>query len=126
MRFEASRKFVAFTCVGLINTAIHLAIVAGLVEAMQMSPVLANGLAFVGANLFSFWANSRFTFKATPSLGRYGRFLTVSLVGLAVSLGASALALALHWHYLVGVLLAFILLPVLSYLANRHWTWGPH
>jgi hypothetical protein len=32
----------------------------------------------------------------------------------------------LRWHYLVGVLLTLVLLPVLTYLSHRAWTWqGP-
>jgi len=126
MRLEAWREFFTFASIGVVNTAIHLGVVTALVEMAQMSPVPANGLAFVCANLFSFWANGRFTFKAQPTLSRYGRFLTVSLVGLSVSLGTSAMAVFMQWHYSMGVLLAFVLLPVLSFFANRFWTWVPH
>lgn len=124
MKFENSREFLVFAGVGVVNTAIHLGVVSGLVELTRMSPVPANGLAFACANLFSFWANSRFTFRSPPSFARYGRFLTVSMAGLVVALGASALAVAAHWHYLAGVLIAFVALPVLSYFANRYWTWA--
>ena len=123
MRLELFAQFLRFAAIGVLNTLIHLGVVMGLVESGALPPVPANGMAFVAANLFSFWANSRFTFRAAPSLRRYGRFLTVSLAGLLLTLAASLLGEWLRWHYLGGVLLSFVLLPVLSFAANRWWTW---
>lgn len=118
-----TRQISGFSLVGVANTVIHLAVVTAAVEALAWHPVLANGLAFGVANTFSFWANSRFTFAAEPTRGRYARFVTVSLLGLLLSLLASALASIQGWHYLIGVAIAFVLLPGLSFLANRYWTW---
>ena len=102
-----ARQFAGFSVLGLVNTAIHLAVV----------------LAFACANVFSFWGNSRWVFRARPTRQRYVRFLLVSLLGLAVSLGASALGESRHWHYLAGVALSFALLPALTFFAHRIWTW---
>ena len=118
-----ARQFAGFSVLGLVNTAIHLAVVVGLVEGVAVFPVVANGLAFVCANVFSFWGNSRWVFRARPTRQRYARFLLVSLLGLAVSLGASALGESRHWHYLAGVALSFALLPALTFFAHRIWTW---
>lgn len=118
-----TRQLGGFSLVGVANTVIHLALVTSAVEALAWHPVLANGGAFAVANTFSFWANSRFTFGVEPTRGRYSRFLTVSLVGLLLSLLASAWAAARDWHYLIGVAISFVLLPGLSFLANRYWTW---
>lgn len=123
MRAELFWQFLRFASIGVLNTLIHLGVVTGLVESGVLSPVPANGMAFVVANLFSFWANSRFTFRAVPSLQRYGRFLFVSLAGLLLTLLASLIGEWLRWHYLGGVLLSFVLLPLLSFAANRWWTW---
>ncbi|WP_295852329.1 GtrA family protein [uncultured Xylophilus sp.] len=123
LRSETTRQFAGFSLIGLVNTGIHLAVVTSLVEWARLHPALANGLAFVCANVFSFFANSRWTFRSAASLSRYLRFVTVSLAGLAIAMAASALGAALHWHYLAGVLLSFALLPVLSFAANKYWTW---
>ena len=123
LRSETARQFAGFAAIGVLNTLLHLGVVIALVECSGMHPALANGAAFVCANLFSYWANSRFTFRSAPTWRRYGRFAAVSLVGLAVAMLATQAALALHMHYLVGVGVSFMLLPVLSFTANKVWTW---
>jgi len=120
---EAGRQFTGFSLIGIVNTLIHLVIVTGLVELFSVYSVLANGIAFISANLFSFWANSRWSFRAVISTQRYLRFLTVSLLGLAVSLLASIVSEALSWHYLIGVLLTFVFLPFITFCAHKNWTW---
>lgn len=120
---SAHRQLLTFAIAGVFNTLIHLALVLTLVEGLHCHPVLANGAAFVVANLFSFWANSRWTFSTNLSFHRYARFLSVSLLGLCLTVAASALAQWLRWHYLFGVLLSFVCLPVLTFVAHRYWTW---
>lgn len=121
---ETGRQLASFSLIGVCNTLIHLVMVMGLVELFSVYPVLANGVAFITANLFSFWANSRWSFRAAINRQRYIRFFVVSLLGLTVSLLASMLGEALHWHYLLGVLLTFIFLPLVTFLAHRNWTWN--
>lgn len=123
MRLELGRQFLRFGAIGVINTLIHLGVVLSLVEVCAMGPLMANGLAFVAANVFSFWANSRFTFRAITTWKRYSRFLLVSMAGLLLAVGASYVNGRLGFHYLWGVALSFVLLPVLSFAANRFWTW---
>lgn len=120
---ETGRQFTGFSVIGVVNTLIHLMIVIGLVEWLSIYPALANGMAFIGANLFSFWANSRWSFRVSATRQRYVRFLTVSLLGLFASVLAIQLSEALQWHYLAGVLLSFVFLPLITFLAHRNWTW---
>lgn len=120
---ETGRQFTGFSLIGVANTLIHLIIVTGLVELFSVHPLPANGIAFISANIFSFWANSRWSFRAAITSQRYVRFLTVSLIGLAISLIAIAISETLQWHYLVGVLLSFIFLPLITFLTHRNWTW---
>ena len=120
---EMGRQFTGFSLIGIINTLIHLIMVIGLVELLTIHPLPANGLSFISANLFSFWANSRWSFRVAVTSQRYMRFLAVSLLGLAISLLAIAISEALQWHYLAGVFLSFIFLPLITFLAHRNWTW---
>ncbi len=120
---EMGRQFTGFSLIGVVNTLIHLIIVTSLVELLSVHPILANGMAFISANIFSFWANSRWSFRAAVTHQRYLRFLTVSLLGLAVSLIAIVISEALQWHYLAGVFMSFIFLPLITFLAHRNWTW---
>ncbi len=120
---ETGRQLTGFSLIGVINTLIHLIIVTGMVELLEVHPIPANGFAFISANLFSFWANSRWSFQTAVTSHRYARFLIVSLAGLTVSLIAVAISETLHWHYLIGVLISFIFLPLMTFLAHKNWTW---
>lgn len=117
------RQLGRFAGIGVLNTGIHLAVVWQLVEQARMPAPIANGCAFLAANLFSFFVNGAFTFRLPPSLRRYARFLVVSLAGLLLTVGASWTAQAFAWHYLLGVALSMVLLPALSFVVHRHWTW---
>lgn len=123
---KIARQLTGFSLIGVINTFIHLGLVTALVELLTIHPMPANGMAFLCANLFSFWANSRWSFRTAITRHRYLRFLTVSLIGLTVSISSIAISEALQWHYLIGVLLSFIFLPLVTFLAHRYWTWNTH
>ncbi len=126
INLKFGRQFFGFSIAGVVNTLIHLAVVTSLVQLFGIYPVLANGLAFAVANTFSFWANSRWTFRTPMSAKRYLRFLAISVIGLSVALLASALGEALHWHYFGGVFLSFLLLPLLTFVGHKYWTWKKH
>lgn len=117
-------RFVNFSLIGAVSTAIHLAVVVFLVEGLQANRVAANCLAFAAANLFSFYANGRWNYPARFERRYYTRFLAFSLVGLGVTADLSGMAAALGWHYLVGRALVFVCLPVLTFLAHERWTWS--
>jgi putative flippase GtrA len=125
-RADGVRRFVRFAGIGAVNTAVHVAVVVVLVELVGFGSVAANVSAFIVANTFSFWANSRWTFRASLSARRYSRFLVVSLLGLGVTAAASGFANWMNWHYLVGTLLVFCTLPVLTFTAHQAWTWSDH
>lgn len=121
---ETGRQLTGFSLIGVANTLIHLMMVTGLVELLSVHAVAANGMAFITANLFSFWVNSRWSFRVAVTCQRYMRFLAVSLLGLTVSLLASTVAEALNWHYLAGVALLFCIMPLLTFFSHKFWTYA--
>jgi putative flippase GtrA len=121
---DVMRRFAGFSGIGVLNTLIHLALVVVLVEGAGWHSVMANCAAFVVANLFSFWANSRWNYRTTFCARRYGRFLMVSLAGLLITAALSGLAAWLGWHYLLGTAMVFVALPLLTFLAHERWTWA--
>ncbi|UMR31023.1 GtrA family protein [Massilia sp. MB5] len=116
------RQVLLFAAIGAVNTVIHAGSVVALVELGRWHPVAANIGGFCAANLASYFANSRFTFRQRASWARYGKFLAVSLLSLALTVALSALAAALHWHYLAGLGLVILCGPVLTYLLHRRLT----
>jgi len=64
----------------------------------------ATSVGFLSANLFSYYANSRWNFGAKRTVGRYARFLPASLAGLALSNAVMSVVEALGLHYLFALL----------------------
>ena len=116
------RKLAKFSGIGLANTALHIGIVVLLVEILHAHSAMANTIAFVVANIFSYWANSRWNFKTPNSLQQYGRFFAVSIFGLAITIMTSSLAAYAGWHYLIGLALVFVALPTFTFLLHYRWT----
>ncbi len=114
-------RLARFSGIGVINTLIHTGIVVLLVERLAWHPSLANALAFGVANVFSYQANRRWNFKGDATLRQYGRFLLVSLLGLCTTVVVSGLAEWAGFHYLVGLLMVFVALPLLTF--TLHWRW---
>ncbi|ALK98776.1 hypothetical protein AB595_02240 [Massilia sp. WF1] len=113
------RALIVFGAIGLLNTLLHSCTVVGLVENGIAGPVPANVTGFAIANTFSYFANCRFAFGQSPTWNRYRKFLAVSLLSLALTVGLSTLAEAMHWHYLMGLLLVLLFGPVLTYALHK-------
>jgi putative flippase GtrA len=116
------RQMVRFFCVGLAATAVHVVIAAHLIGTQMMPPELGNAIAFVCANLFSYFSQSHYVFQKRPAPMQYWRFLNVSLVGLvlvaAISVGLEALGV----HYAVGIAAVVLVVPVATFGLHSLWT----
>lgn len=120
---KVARSAWRFAVVGLAATATHVIVAAGLIEGGWLHAAAANGLAFVTANLVSYVANTRWSFAAAVRLANWGRFV-------AVSVGAWLLTVAIAWsietaggHYLAGIALVVLVVPPLSFVAHREFTY---
>ena len=112
-------RFLRFCTVGVANTVLHLMVVYALVELLMFAAPLANALAFVVANLFSFFANSRWTFQQSSDIQRYLRFVAVSCVGLAISWLSVVGAQSMGFHYMLGVVVSVVAVALSGYILNR-------
>lgn len=112
-------NFIRFAVIGVINTGIHFLFFLGFVELIGVWPPIANALAFLCANVFSYVANSRFNFRTRISVPHYLRFFTTSLLGMAVSYGLSLLVERAAMNYLFGFLLLIVIMPPLNYFLVR-------
>lgn len=121
MRLAASAGRFALT--GLMVTSIHAAVAITLIESLRAHPAVANGAAFLIANLLSFFANTLWSFQARLSLRVWLRFV-------AVSAAAWVLTMAIAWgvdraggHYLLGIAVVVTVVPLLSFVAHRLFTY---
>jgi putative flippase GtrA len=118
------REFTSFALVGLLNTCVHLAILVGLVEGEVLSSSLANVVAFLSANIFSYGLNSRMTFRRHLTWSRYLNFLMCSALGAGLSYLISRGAELAHWSYLVGFLLTVLLMPPVNFWFVRRFAFS--
>jgi putative flippase GtrA len=113
------RQVLAFIFVGGVATVLHSGTVVLLVEGSLATPVPSHIAGFFLANTFSYFANSKLTFKHAPSWKRYRKFLAVSLLSLGLTIGLSGLAEAMAWHYLVGLAMVLASGPALSFVLHK-------
>tara|TARA_R110001599_G_scaffold353766_1_gene597010 strand:+ start:9353 stop:9709 length:357 start_codon:yes stop_codon:yes gene_type:complete len=81
-------RFSRYVSVGVVNTAIHWALFLAL-QGLGLSQWASNGLAFLVAVTFSFYANAKVTFQAKATPQRYAAFV-VFMGCLSVLVGAVA------------------------------------
>jgi putative flippase GtrA len=118
-------RFLQYAAVGAVATAVHYAILVGLVEAGWLAPERAAALgAWVGAQV-AFIGNAAFTFRgARASLGSWLRFQTTALLGAALSFGLVALGTRLGVHYLLAQVVATLVTLVVTFEINRRWSFA--
>jgi putative flippase GtrA len=116
------RQFAVFVCIGLAATAVHVVMAAHLIGTHMMPPALGNAIAFLFANLFSYFSQSAYVFQRPPTPVQYWRFLCVSLVGLAVVAAISSGFEVLGVHYLAGIAAVVLVLPLVTFGLHSLWT----
>ena len=83
------KLFAKYTSIGVLNTLIHWVVFGVCIYAAHTTQALANFAGFVVAVSFSFFANAKFTFKASTTTMRY--MLYVGFMGtLSATVGWAA------------------------------------
>ncbi|HEU0019113.1 MAG TPA: GtrA family protein [Thermoleophilaceae bacterium] len=122
---RVSREIVRYAVVGVSNTAISMAVYAGLL-ALGVGYVAAVVVAYVAGVANGYTLNRRWTFVAGSfSIGSLSRYTTVQVTGLLLSVGLTSLFVE---HFGVSKLLALMLSwpPVIAvtFTATRLWAFG--
>jgi putative flippase GtrA len=117
------RRFARFAVVGVIATVTHTAVFAVAIEAGSIEPVAANAVAFCVAVLVGYALNRRWTFAAHGGPdARLWRYVVGALAGLAVN---SAIMFAVvhvaHGSPYLGLALALLVVPPLTFALNQLW-----
>lgn len=115
-----------FGTIGVLNTLVHGVMLTTAVEKLQLPLLLAHVLAFGVANIFSYFANSRFTFKVALGLVRYLRFLLASLAALCLTLGIAWLTNHIGMHYQMGFAIIVVTVPLFSFGLVKFWAFAGH
>jgi putative flippase GtrA len=113
-----------FCLVGIGNVTVHTAAFTTLIAVLGFTQLLSNALAYLVASSFSFVINSVWTFEMKLHPRRYVRFQVVGLFGLAVAAILGCLGDKFHWPYAATILLTVLILPLISFLLHRHYTFS--
>jgi len=112
-----------FVIVGIAATLIHVAVAFAIINTTHWHPSIANGIAFIVANFFSYAANTRWTFNVSISMNTWYRFAGISFFAWLLTIGISWLVAAAGGNYMLGILLVVTIIPTLSYIGHRNYTY---
>jgi len=123
---DHATTFLRFGIAGAIVTVVHVVIFALAIEIGHVPPVPANAAAFVVACIVGFNLHGRWTFRASGArTRRVGLYLLVALVGLSLNSALMYAAVDIaHWSPYVGVLLAIVITPLVTYTLSRYWVFA--
>ena len=118
-----TQRAVRFGFTGILNTVVHIAIASSLIEMLKFDPSLANGIAFVFATLLSYFINTYWSFSSKPHGRTLYRFVIVSILGLLLAMGLSALVNHFNLSYWYGILAVICVMPPTNFLFHHFWTY---
>lgn len=117
------RRVLRFGITGLVVTGVHVLVAAGLIRFLRFDPKLANGVAFVIATALSYGVNTLWSFSSPIGGSNFVRFISVSTVGLLLTLTFSGAAQYLGLHYIYGILVVVCTVPLVTFLLHHFWTY---
>jgi putative flippase GtrA len=123
---SAARQLRRFVVVGVAATATHVAVALLCIELLGLGVQPGTFVAFTCALILSYLLNRAWTYQAGGRHRRQlPRFVLVSLAGYGLNAAIMALATELLGrHYLVGVAVVVMVLPMLTFLSHRYWTFS--
>ena len=119
------KRFLQYAAVGAVATAVHYAILFGLVEAHVLAPQRAAALgAWVGAQV-AFAGNAALTFRAAGvTVGAWLRFQVTAVFGAVLSFALVAIGVRIGLHYLLAQMVATLINVVVTFEINRRWSFA--
>ena len=116
------KKLLRFGATGCFVTGVHYGVVVAMMDWAGANQVLANAIAFITANILSFFINSRLVFKAAGTRSQFLKFFSVSLAGFAMTLAVSSFGQVQGWHRGLTVIVLAGFLAFLSFIGHHVWT----
>lgn len=123
---SAARQLRRFVVVGVAATATHVAVALLCIELLGLGVQAGTFLAFSCALVLSYLLNRAWTYQAEGRHRRQlPRFVLVSFAGYGLNAAIMALVTEmLGRHYLMGVAVVVTVIPLLSFLSHRYWTFS--
>jgi len=112
-----------FGIAGLAATAIHVIVAYSFITLVRHNSVMANGIAFMVANVFSYVFHTHWSFSAHTSIKNLNKFIIVSFIGLMLSISIAGIVDYLHYPYQAGIALVVMLVPLSTFILHKTWTY---
>ena len=117
------KKASKFAVSGLGATLMHVFVALVLLRVVMAPPTVANGVAYVFANIFSYLANTFWSFGQVATQRNFSRFITTSILGLGLSILISGAAELAGLSDLIGLGLVVLIMPPLMFCIHLMWTY---
>lgn len=117
------RRAWRFSITGVLSTGTHVIVAVAMVNLIDSSQTLANGVAFIVATIFSYFVNTFWSFSASLHEKNLIRYICVAGTGFFMTLGLSSLAEAAEINYLANIALIACALPLVSFGLHHCWTY---
>jgi len=123
-------SFLRFCAVGIVNTSIDFTVYFSLTRAIKFfftHFLIANFLAFLFANAFSYWANKHWTFqdKSRQYFFQYSKFLITSLLALgAIQTTLYICVRFFDWWDLFAKIIALGVSVIINFVGARFWAFN--
>ncbi len=123
---STARQLRRFVVVGVAVTATHVAMSVLSIELLGLGVQAGTFLAFSCALALSYLLNRAWTYQVRGRHRRQlPRFAVVSLAGYGLNAAIMALVTELlGLSYLFGIAVVVMVLPSLSFLSHRYWTFA--
>ncbi|MBY4866419.1 GtrA family protein [Burkholderia sp. Bp9017] len=116
-------RLARFGLSGLCSTALHALIACTMYALFDATQVVANAVAFICATVFSYLANTLWSFSSTVHARNLRRFLVVALAGFTETMALARIAELLDVPRGWSIVAIALLIPPTTFLMHRLWTY---
>lgn len=118
-------RFVRFTAVGGVATAIQYALLVLLVRGLRMAPTPASSIGFALSSFVNYLLNYRFTFHSDrPHAPAAAKFALLAGMGLLINAAIMHVMIRAGVHYLIAQVCATGVVLFWNFIGNSLWTFG--
>ncbi|WP_374625939.1 GtrA family protein [Pandoraea sp.] len=112
-----------FGVAGAVSTAVHVIVAVTLIEMFGAGSVLANAVAFCTATPCSYLLNTLWSFSARVHRTSFARFVPVSIFGLLLTTFVARTVEHLGGSHWVGIAAVVLIVPPVTFVLHRYWTY---
>lgn len=116
------RQLWRFMCVGAFTTGLHMIVAVATLHILNVGTLEANVAAFTAATVFSYSLNSYWSFEKEIALASFVKFIFVGIINLTLIILISVVNDIGGWRSEIGILLAAVLVPPMSFVLHKIWT----